>query len=46
MGPEAYLAAHGAGPVRVTLGRAADFFGPRVLNSALGDRVFPTRAAE
>ena len=38
---EAYLGAHRAGTVRVTLGRAADFFGPRVLNSALGDRVFP-----
>ena len=38
---EGYLAAHRAGTVRVALGRAADFFGPRVLNSALGDRVFP-----
>ncbi len=27
--------------MRIALGRAADFFGPRVLNSALGDRVFP-----
>lgn len=38
---EGYLAAYEAGTVRVTLGRAADFYGPRVLNSALGDRVFP-----
>lgn len=36
-----YLAAHQAGMVQVALGRSADFFGPRVLNSALGDRVFP-----
>ncbi len=36
-----YLAAHQAGTVQVALGRSADFFGPRVLNSALGDRVFP-----
>jgi nucleoside-diphosphate-sugar epimerase len=38
---EAYLAADRAGTVRVALGRAADFFGPGVLNSSLGDRVFP-----
>ncbi len=37
----AYLAAHRAGTVQVALGRSADFFGPRVRNSALGDRVFP-----
>lgn len=36
-----YLLAHRDGRVRVALGRAADFFGPRVLNSALGDRAFP-----
>ncbi len=42
---EGYLAAHKAGTVRVALGRAADFFGPRVLNSALGDRVFPPALA-
>jgi nucleoside-diphosphate-sugar epimerase len=42
---EAYLAAHAAGTVQVALGRAADFFGPRVLNSALGDRVFPAALA-
>jgi nucleoside-diphosphate-sugar epimerase len=38
---ETYLKAHSEGKVRVALGRAADFFGPRVLNSALGDHVFP-----
>lgn len=37
----AYLAAHTDGRVRVALGRAADFFGPRVLNSSLGGAVFP-----
>lgn len=42
---EMYLAAHRAGKVQVTLGRAADFFGPRVLNSVLGDRVFPAALA-
>lgn len=42
---ETYLAAHEAGTVRVALGRAADFFGPKVLNSALGDRVFPAALA-
>ncbi len=42
---EGYLAAHEAGTVRVALGRAADFYGPRVLNSALGDRVFPPALA-
>lgn len=40
-----YLAAHRAGTVQVALGRSADFFGPRVLNSALGDRVFPAALA-
>ena len=42
---KAYLQAHHEGRVRVALGRAADFFGPRVLNSALGDRVFPAALA-
>jgi nucleoside-diphosphate-sugar epimerase len=42
---ETYLAAHRAGTVRLALGRAADFFGPQVLNSALGDRVFPAALA-
>ena len=41
----AYLQAHKDGRVRVALGRAADFFGPRVLNSALGDRAFPPALA-
>ena len=36
----AALAAHQAGTVRVALGRASDFFGPHVLGSSLGDRVF------
>ena len=35
------LDAHRAGRVKVAIGRAADFYGPRVLGSALGDRVFP-----
>jgi nucleoside-diphosphate-sugar epimerase len=42
---EAYLTAHHEGKVRIALGRAADFFGPRILNSALGDRVFPAALA-
>lgn len=42
---QTYLTAHDAGTVQVTLGRAADFFGPRVLNSAMGDRVFPFAVA-
>jgi nucleoside-diphosphate-sugar epimerase len=42
---ETYLVAHRKGKVRVALGRAADFFGPRVLNSSLGDRVFPAALA-
>jgi nucleoside-diphosphate-sugar epimerase len=36
-----YLQAHHDGKIRVAIGRAADFFGPEVLNSSLGDRVFP-----
>lgn len=36
-----YLQAHQSGKVRVVIGRAADFFGPEVLDSSLGDRVFP-----
>lgn len=38
---EAYLAAHEAGRLPVVLARAADFYGPRVLNSTLGAAVFP-----
>lgn len=42
---EALLAAHQQGDVRVVIGRAADFFGPRVRVSALGERVFPAALA-
>lgn len=34
------LAAHAAGEVRATIGRASDYFGPRALVSAMGERVF------
>ena len=34
------LAAHAAGTVRVAIGRASDYFGPRGTMSAMGDRVF------
>jgi nucleoside-diphosphate-sugar epimerase len=34
------LDAHQRGVVRVAIGRASDFFGPRVLNSTMGERVF------
>ncbi|GLV54766.1 epimerase [Dictyobacter sp. S3.2.2.5] len=37
-----YLQAYRTGKARVAIGRAADFFGPRVLNSSLGEYVFPT----
>ena len=36
-----YLQADRIGKVRVAIGRAADFFGPLTLNSALGQFVFP-----
>ena len=36
-----YLGAHAQGRARVVAGRAADFYGPRVLNSALGGGIFP-----
>ena len=42
---ERYLAAHREGRARVVLGRSADFFGPRVLNSSLGGAVFPAALA-
>ena len=42
---EALLAAHQQGNVRVAIGRAADFFGPRVRVSAMAERVFPTALA-
>jgi len=34
------MAAHEAGKVRVAVGRASDYFGPRGLLSAMGERVF------
>jgi nucleoside-diphosphate-sugar epimerase len=37
---QALLAAHRAGRVRVSIGRASDFFGPGVLASQLGERAF------
>ena len=37
---EALMAAHKAGKVRAASARAADFFGPGVLDSLLGDRAF------
>ncbi len=36
-----YLQAQRVGKVRVAIGRAADFFGPQVLNSSLGQYFFP-----
>ncbi len=35
------LAAHAAGTVRATIGRASDYFGPGVTNAATGERFFP-----
>jgi len=44
---EALLAAHKSGKVRVAIARAADFFGPGVLASALGDRaIYPALAGK
>lgn len=34
------MAAHKAGKVRATLGRASDFYGPGVVESTVGERVF------
>src|SRR5215203_5037173 len=39
------MEAHTSGKVRVAIGRASDFFGPRVLTSAAGEQVF-ARAVE
>lgn len=39
------LEAHKAGKVRVAIGRASDFYGPRVTSSALGDRFFEAALA-
>ena len=36
-----YLQAHRTGHARVAIGRAADFYGPSVLNSVLGAYTFP-----
>ena len=40
-----YLKAHADGVAPIALGRAADFFGPRVSNSTFGERVFPPALA-
>jgi nucleoside-diphosphate-sugar epimerase len=37
---EELMEAHRSGRVRVAIGRASDFFGPRVLTSAAGEQVF------
>lgn len=37
---EALLVAHRAGRVRVAIGRGSDFYGPGVLDAAIGERVF------
>jgi nucleoside-diphosphate-sugar epimerase len=42
---EALLQAHRDGKVRVSAGRASDFFGPGVLESSMGERVFPAAIA-
>ena len=42
---ETYLQAHRDGAIQMALGRAADFYGPRVLNSSLGSFVFPPAVA-
>jgi nucleoside-diphosphate-sugar epimerase len=39
------LAAHEVGRVRATIGRASDFYGPRVLVSTLGEQVFSAALA-
>ncbi len=38
---ETLLAAHRDGTVLVSIARASDFFGPGVLDSVMGDRIFP-----
>ena len=42
---EALLDAHRSGKVRATIGRASDFYGPRVRLSAAGERVFGAAVA-
>lgn len=39
------LEAHAAGDIEVAIGCASDFFGPGVLNSTVGDRLFETALA-
>lgn len=44
---ESLLAAHKSGKVRVAIGRGADFFGPDVLDSTIGDRaMYPALAGK
>lgn len=44
---QAALEAHRSGKVRVAIGRGSDFFGPYVLDSALGDRaIYPALAGK
>lgn len=38
---EALIEAHQQGIVRVAIGRSSDFYGPGVIDSVMGDRVFP-----
>lgn len=38
---EALLTAHRQGVVRVAIARGSDFYGPGVLDSVMGDRIFP-----
>jgi nucleoside-diphosphate-sugar epimerase len=38
--PEQLMAAHAAGTVRVTIGRASDYYGPRGRQSTAGERLF------
>lgn len=40
-----YLRAHQDGKARIAVGRAADFYGPRVRNSVFGEYVFPPALA-
>jgi nucleoside-diphosphate-sugar epimerase len=39
------LDAHAAGQIQVTIGRASDFYGPRVTDSAVGEMVFAAALA-
>lgn len=39
------LNAHAAGQIQVTIGRASDFYGPRVIDSAVGEIVFAAALA-